>query len=258
MLVNHKFVVMAIDKKSGKVLWEQTATEQKPHESHHRQYGSFASNSAITDGEMLYVNFGSRGLYAYDLEGNLKWKKDLGNLQIRFSFGEGIAPILHGNHLVIQNDHEGQSYIVVFDKRNGEELWRAERDEHSSWPQPIVVEYDGRTQLITSSTRLRAYDLENGDLIWEAGGLGGNAIPAVVNVDDEMVIAMTGWRDGNTMAVKLGGKGDLTDNPDYITESRIIYCQSRQREDCFQKAVIKRGLRRIRRSALRARSSSSQ
>ncbi len=216
MLVNHKFVVMAIDKNSGKVLWEQTATEQKPHEGYHRQYGSFASNSPITDGEMLYVSFGSRGLYAYDLEGNLKWKKDLGQLQMRFSFGEGISPIVHGNHLVIQNDHEGQSYIVVFDKRNGEELWRAERDEQSSWPQPIVVEYKGRTQLITSSTRLRAYDLENGDLIWEAGGLGGNAIPAVVNVDDEMVIAMTGWRNGNTMAVKLGGEGDLTDNPDYV------------------------------------------
>ena len=138
------------------------------------------------------MNFGSRGLYAYDLEGNLEWKKDLGKLNMRMAFGEGIAPIVHGNHLVIQNDHEGQSYVVVLDKRNGKELWRAERDEHSSWPQPIVVEFEGQKQLITSSTRIRAYDLENGDLIWEAGGLGGNAIPAVVNVGDEMVIAMTG------------------------------------------------------------------
>jgi len=215
-LVRHKFVVMAIDKNSGKVLWERTATDQTPHEGHHNQYGSFASNSPVTDGDMLYVNFGSRGFYAYDLHGNLKWKKDLGKLQMRGPFGEGIAPIVHGNHLVIQNDHEGPSYIVVLDKRNGEELWRAERDERSSWPQPIVVEYGGRKQLITSSTRVRAYDLENGDLIWEAGGLGGNAIPAVVNVDNEMVIAMTGWRNANALAIKLSGKGDLTDNPDYI------------------------------------------
>ena len=215
-LVNHKFVVMAIDKNSGKVLWERIAAEQTPHEGYHRQYGSFASNSPLIDGETLYVNFGSRGFYAYDLAGNLKWKKDLGRLQMRMAFGEGIAPVVHGNHLVIQNDHEGQSYIVVLDKRSGKELWRAERDEHSSWPQPIVVEYEGQKQLITSSTRIRAYDLENGDLIWEAGGLGGNAIPAVVNVENEMVIAMTGWRDGNTMAVKLGGKGDLTDDSDYV------------------------------------------
>ena len=216
LLVNHKFVVMAIDKNSGEVLWERIAAEQTPHEGYHRQYGSFASNSPLIDGETLYVNFGSRGFYAYDLAGNLKWKKDLGRLQIRMAFGEGIAPVVHGNHLVIQNDHEGQSYVVVLDKRNGKELWRVERDEHSSWPQPIVVEYEGQKQLITSSTRIRAYDLENGDLIWEAGGLGGNAIPAVVNVDNEMVIAMTGWRDGNTMAVKLGGKGDLTDDSDYV------------------------------------------
>ncbi len=216
LLVNHKFVVMAIDKNSGEVLWEKTAAEQTPHEGYHRQYGSFASNSPLIDEETLYVNFGSRGLYAYDLVGNLKWEKDLGQLQMRLSFGEGIAPVVHGNSLVIQNDHEGQSYVVVLDKRNGEELWRSERDEHSSWPQPIVVEYEGRKQLITSSTRIRAYDLDNGDLIWEAGGLGGNAIPAVVSVDNEMVIAMTGWRDANALAVKLGGKGDLTDNPDYI------------------------------------------
>ena len=215
-LVNHKFVVMAIDKNSGKVLWEQTATEATPHEGYHRQYGSFASNSPVTDGEMLYVNFGSRGVYAYDLDGNLKWKKDLGQLQMRLAFGEGIAPIIDGNHLVIQNDHEGESYVVVLDKRDGKELWRAVRDEHSSWPQPIVVEYEGRKQLITSSTRVRAYDMETGDLIWEAGGLGGNAIPAVVNLDNEMVIAMTGWRDANALAIKLGGKGDLTDNDDYI------------------------------------------
>ena len=199
MLVNHKFVVMAIDKNTGKVQWEQTATQATPHEGYHRQYGSFASNSPVTDGETLYVNFGSRGLYAYDLKGNLKWKKDLGKLQMRNAFGEGIAPILHGNHLVIQNDHEGESYIVVLDKRDGKEIWRQERDELSAWPQPIVVEYDGQNQLITSATHIRSYELETGKLLWETAGLGGNAIPAVVNVDNEMVIAMTGWRNANAL-----------------------------------------------------------
>ena len=219
VIANHKFIVMAIDKNTGKVLWEQTATEQRPHEGYHPQYGSFASNSPVTDGETLYVNFGSRGVYAFDLEGNLKWEKDLGKLQMRLAFGEGIAPIIHGNHLVIQNDHEGESYIVVLDKRDGKEIWRAGREERSSWPQPIVVEHKGQNQLVTSATRVRAYELETGALIWEAGGLGGNAIPAVVNVDDEMVIAMTGWRDANALAIKLGGAGDLTGNADYIAWS---------------------------------------
>ncbi len=215
-LVDTDFIVLAIDKNSGEVLWQKTAITAVPHEGYHRQYGSFASNSPITDGETLIASFGSRGVYAFDMDGNLKWKKDLGKLRMRLAFGEGVAPALHDKYLIIQNDHEGESYIVVLDKNSGEELWRAQRDEHSSWPQPIVVDYDGRKQLVTSSARVRSYDLATGELIWEAGGLGANAIPAVINVDNEMVIAMTGYRDPNLLAIKLGGQGDLTDNPEYI------------------------------------------
>ncbi len=215
-LVETDFLVMALDKNTGDVLWQKTSVTATPHEGYHRQYGSFASNSPVTDGETLIANFGSRGVYAYDMDGNLKWSKDLGRLQMRLQFGEGIAPVLHEDYLIIQNDHEGRSYIVVLDKNDGKELWRAERDEQSSWPQPVVVDYDGRKQLVTSSTRIRSYDLATGAIVWEAGGLGGNAIPAVVNVDNEIVIAMTGWRDANLLAVKLGGKGDLTDNADFI------------------------------------------
>ena len=212
----YDFLVIAIDKETGDVVWRRTATSAKPHEGYHRRYGSFASNSPVTDGEILIASFGSRGVYAYDLDGGLLWKKDLGRMHMRMSFGEGIAPVLHGDSLIIQNDHEGDSYIVVLDKRTGDEKWRAQRDERSSWPQPIVVEYDGRKQLVTSSTRVRSYDFETGELIWEAGGLGANAIPAVINVNSEMVIAMTGYRDPNLLAIRLGGKGDITDNTDYI------------------------------------------
>ena len=212
----YDFLVLAIDMETGKEVWRRNATAAKPHEGYHRRYGSFASNSPVTDGEILIASFGSRGVYAYSMDGKLIWKKDLGPMYMRMQFGEGIAPALHGDALIIQNDHEGQSYIVVLDKRTGEEKWRAERDERSSWPQPIVVPYEGREQLITSSTRVRSYDLETGELIWEAGGLGPNAIPAVINVNDEMVIAMSGYRDPNLLAIRLGGKGDITDNADFL------------------------------------------
>ena len=212
----YDFLVLAIDKETGREVWRRTATSAKPHEGYHRRYGSFASNSPVTDGNILIASFGSRGVYAYDMEGNLIWKKDLGLLHMRNAFGEGIAPVLHGDSLIIQNDHEGDSYIVVLEKATGEEKWRASRDERSSWPQPIVVRFGGREQLVTSSTRMRSYDFETGELIWEAGGLGANAIPAVINVDDEMVIAMTGYRDPNLLAIRLGGKGDITDNPEFV------------------------------------------
>ncbi len=215
-LVQHDFLVLAIDKESGEEVWTRTATSAEPHEGYHRQYGSFASNSPVTDGEVLIANFGSRGVYAYGLDGTLLWSKDLGRLYMRNTFGEGIAPVLHRDSLIIQNDHEGQSYIVVLNKNNGKEIWRADRDERSSWPQPVVVDFEGRKQLVTSSTRVRSYDLETGELIWEAGGLGGNAVPAVISVNDEMVIAMTGFRDPNLLAIRLGGDGDLTDNAEYV------------------------------------------
>jgi len=105
---------------------------------------------------------------------------------------------------------------MVLNKSTGEEIWRQARDERSTWAQPLVVEWEGRPLLVTSSTRVRAYDLATGELVWECGGLGGNAIPAVVQVNDELIIAMTGWREANLLAIKLGGKGDITGNPDYV------------------------------------------
>lgn len=215
-LTKHDFVVLALDAATGEQVWQRTARSVAPHEGYHRRYGSFANNSPVTDGEILIANFGSRGVYAYDLDGKLLWERDLGLLHMRNSFGEGMAPVLHGDFLILQNDHEGQSYLAVLDKRTGKEIWRAERDERSSWSQPLVVEHGGRKQLVTSSTRVRSYDLATGAVIWEAGGLGSNAIPAVLNVDDKMVIAMSGHRDPNLLAIRLGGEGDLTDNADYV------------------------------------------
>lgn len=213
----HDFVVLALDASTGKERWRKTAKTEAPHERHHRRYGSFASNSPSTDGEILIVNFGSRGLYAYDLDGKQLWSRNLGKLFVKNTFGEGSTPVLHGDNLILQNDHEGQSYIVVMDKRTGKEIWRANRDERTSWAPPVVVNQGGREQVVTSaSRRVRSYDLATGELIWETAGLGSNAIPAVVNVSDEMVIAMTGHRDPNLLAIRLGAKGDITGDDTYI------------------------------------------
>lgn len=215
-VAEHEFVVMALDKATGKVIWRKTAVTATPHEGHHEQYGSFASNSPVSDGQTVFASFGSRGVYAYDLDGNLKWKRAIAPLQMRLGFGEGTALALDGNSLILQHDQQENSYVLVLDKRTGKEIWRADRREESAWAQPLVVEYQGRKQLVTSSTRVRTYDLETGELIWEAGGLGGNAIPAVIQVSSDVVIALTGWRNANLLAIKLGGKGDITGNPEFI------------------------------------------
>ena len=210
--VEHKFEVLCLDKNTGKALWRNTAVVETPHEGYHRRYGSFASNSAVTDGRYVYAFFGSRGLYVYELDGKPAWKKNFGvKMKMRNGFGEGTAPVLHGDALVLNFDHEGQSFILALDKNTGKELWRRDRDERSTWTTPLVTEYAGTTQVIvTGDNKVRSYDLANGDLIWECSGLGTNPVPIPVRHQDT-VIVMTGHRSPNMLAIRLDRKGDLTD-----------------------------------------------
>ena len=209
--VEHSFDVLCLDRSNGEILWHETAIVTTPHEGHHGTYGSHASNSPVTDGEYLFAFFGSRGLFCYDMQGDLAWKKDFGvKMRMRVGFGEGVAVVLHGDALILDFDHEGDSFIVAIDKRSGEELWRTRRDEGTSWAPPLVVKHDGRKQVVVSATsRVRGYDFATGELIWECGGLGSNAIPAPLQWEDT-VLAMTGHRSPKLMAIRLGGEGDLT------------------------------------------------
>ena len=149
----HKFEVLCLDRKTGKLLWQRTAKVAAPHEGYHRAYGSFASNSPVTDGKYVYASFGSRGIYCYDFNGKLIWEKDLGvQMRMRLAFGEGTAPLLIGDRLFLVFDHEAGSFIVSLDKRTGKELWRVPRDERSSWSTPLAVEHAGRKQIVVTGT----------------------------------------------------------------------------------------------------------
>ena len=148
----YQFNVLCIDRNTGETIWQRTACEVVPHEGHH-QTGSFASASPVTDGKLLYASFGSRGIYCYDLDGNLKWKKDLGDLRMRNSFGEGASPALFEDTLVQICDQEEGSFVVALDANTGDEKWRKPREEVSTWGTPLIVEAAGRTQVITSGTQ---------------------------------------------------------------------------------------------------------
>ncbi len=206
-----KFVVMCLDKKTGKTIWERVAKVATPHEGYHRQYGSFASNAPLTDGRYLYVSFGSRGIYCYDLNGKPIWEKDLGvQMRMRNQFGEGVAAALHGNLLIHPYDQESGSFVVALDKRNGKEVWRESRDEISAWSTPLIADVKGKKQVVISATKkVRAYNPEDGKLIWECAGLGSNVIPHPTQHNDT-VLVMSGHRDPKLMAVRLGREGDLT------------------------------------------------
>jgi outer membrane protein assembly factor BamB len=202
---------MCLDRRTGKTVWERVAKVAIPHEGYHRTYGSFASNAPLTDGRFLYASFGSRGIYCYDLNGKLAWEKDLGvKMRMRLGFGEGVAPTIHGNLLIHPFDQESGSFVVALDKRNGKEVWRVARDEISAWATPLVIDHKGKKQVVLSaSKRVRAYDPENGKVIWECGGLGSNVIPHPVQHND-IVLTMSGHREPKLMAIRLGREGDLT------------------------------------------------
>ena len=177
---SYKFDLLAINRSDGSILWQKTLREINPHEGTH-QDATFASNSPVTDGEHVYAYFGSRGLYCVDMMGNVKWEKDIGTMYKRLTFGEGSSPVLHGNTLVIVQDHEGDSFITALDKRTGDVLWKTARDEETTWCSPIVVEQNGKSQVITAGTnRVRSYDLATGELLWDGAGLTANSIPSPV------------------------------------------------------------------------------
>lgn len=207
----YQFVILCFDRESGKLLWERVATEEVPKEGQHTT-NTYASSSPVTDGKRLIVSFGSRGIFCYDLDGNLKWERDLGQMRTRRGWGEGVSPALHGDTLIVNWDHEDPSFIVALDADTGKTRWRADRDEPTSWATPLVVQQGERTQVIVNGTnRVRSYDLATGEVLWECGGQTVNAIPSPVATDN-MAIVMSGYRGATAKAIPLDAEGDVTDS----------------------------------------------
>jgi outer membrane protein assembly factor BamB len=207
---DYTFAVLCVDANSGEIKWQKEIAEQRPHEGHH-QTNTFASASAVTDGKHVFASFGSFGIACLTLDGELVWKKDLGDMQTRNSFGEGASPALWGETLVVPWDHEGDSAIYAIDAKTGEVKWKVDREEPTVWATPLITEFKGRVQVIASGTnRVRSYDLNDGKLIWECEALGTNPIPTPMRLGD-MVIVASGYRTYNLAAIPLDGEGNVTD-----------------------------------------------
>lgn len=206
----YQFRLITYNRSDGSILWEKTLCEEAPHEGMH-SHSSFASNSPVTDGEHIYAYFGSRGLYCLDLTGDLIWEKDLGNMRKAGTFGEGSCPVIHGNMIVVLQDQENQSFIVALDKRTGDEIWRMNRDERTTWTSPIVVEHNGISQVIVPATnRTRSYDLKNGEVLWECSGMTRNVIPSPLYTDGHVYV-ISGFRGSSLQAIDLDiADGEIT------------------------------------------------
>ncbi len=209
----HTFKVIAIDRDTGRVVWERTAWEGTPYDDRHRK-SSYAASTPATDGKRVYAFFGAEGLYAYEFDGRLAWKKDLGKLGTA-GMGTGTSPVVHENLVIVQADEEeGQhSFIVALDRKTGREVWRVPRKVQVSWATPLIVKTAKRSELITSGTEaIIAYDPLTGKELWRAKGVESNAIPSPVAAGD-MVYVSAGFPAKIAYAIRLGASGDLTDTP---------------------------------------------
>ena len=215
-----QYVILSINREDGETRWKKILQEALPHEGGHNS-ASLASQSPVTDGQHVFAFFGSRGIYCLDMKGTLVWKKDLGVMKSKHGHGEGSSPVLHGDTLVINWDHEGDSFVVALDKNTGRERWRVKREEVTSWATPIVVEHAGSSQLVVSGTgRIRSYDLPTGRVIWECGGLSANIVCSPV-AGHGMVFAGSSYEKQAMMAIQLeGASGDITDSEN-VRWSRI-------------------------------------
>ena len=205
-----RFLALAVNRRDGTILWRRALHTELPHEGGHYT-GSFASASPVTDGKLVFAFFGSRGLYALDVDGESVWQTDFGDMHTKHAHGEGSSPALHGDTLIVNWDHEGQSFLVALDKTTGRELWRVARDEVSSWSTPIVVEHRGKAQVVVNGTgRVRGYDLASGEVLWECGGLSANVVASPVFADG-MVFAGSSYDTRALLAIRLdGATGDIT------------------------------------------------
>ncbi len=206
----HEFVVIAINRRDGRILWQKTVNKKLPHEGGHYT-GSLASNSAVTDGEHVFAFFGSHGLYCLDMNGEVKWQKQFGEMQTKHGHGESISPALYGDTLVVNWDHDGPCFVTAFDKRTGRQLWKVDREEDTSWSSPIIIEHDDKPLLIVAGTnRVRGYDLSTGRVIWECGGLSSNVVATPVAAEG-MLFAGSSYEKRSLLAIRLDrAKGDIT------------------------------------------------
>ena len=206
--VVYKWEVCCLDAATGKVLWEQTAAEQKPGISTNPSNG-YATETPVTDGERVYAYFGGIGtVFAFDLAGNQVWKVDLGAYRMMMGHGTSSSPALDGDRLFIQCDNEEKSFLVALDKKTGKELWRTDRSERTSWSSPLVWKNKERTEVVClSSPKTRSYDPATGKQLWELGGTSGQIKASAVG-SDELLYVGTGGGPGG-----MGGPGGFGGRP---------------------------------------------
>lgn len=225
----YRWEVYCFDLATGDEIWKKVARESRPTMPIHRS-NTYASETPVTDGEHIYAYFGMAGVYCYDLDGELKWEKDLGVYPMQAGWGTSSSPVLNGGLVFLQIDNESDSFIVALDKKTGEEKWREKRDERSNWATPFIWKNKDRTEVIAAGRVIRSYDPETGKQLWQLDNHGGRS-SATPTADENVLYIGTeernrgGYDDGGGVlfAIKAGANGDITPPAESSTSEGVIW-----------------------------------
>jgi outer membrane protein assembly factor BamB len=222
-----EFRVLALDKRTGRVVWNQLALKTKPRVLRH-PHNSYASPTPATDGKHVVAFFGSEGLYCFDLKGKLVWKKDLGVLDQGafdmpdYQWGSAASPTLWNSKVFLQVDMHRGSFLAAFDAPSGKELWRTARDSRPSWSTPTVVEGRTRTEVVANGVEsIMGYDAETGKELWRLNGTSMISVPTPFTANG-LIYVFSGYfrNQRRSYAIRPGGTGDITGSKEFIAWMR--------------------------------------
>lgn len=218
----YRWELTCFDLKSGKELWRQVAHHGNPAIKKH-DGSTYACETPVTDGKRVFAYFGMTGVFCYDLEGKLLWKKDLGAFKTQNGWGTGSSPVLYKDVLYIQVDNEENSFLIALDAATGNEKWKINRDEKTNYSTPVIWENKQGNELVTTGKSARSYDPETGSLIWELKMADGNAIPSPVYDKEHIYLGKPGGpgKPGTLVSVKAGSKGNITPADSALVSSGV-------------------------------------
>jgi outer membrane protein assembly factor BamB len=243
----HRWMIYAIDKKTGKVLWERVAHEGEPIEKRHIK-STYASATPATDGRIVVAWFGSHGVHAYDVDGRFLWKVDLGRVDVgaydipTFEWGHASSPIIWNNLVILQCDTQTDSFVMALNADSGEIVWKTERDELPSWGTPTVVLTPSGPELVTNASNfIRGYDPRTGKELWRLGRSSKITAPTPIYGGGLLVVASGRGPERPIFVVRPGARGDLT-LPDGATSSEAIAWSRTGRGSYMPTPLIYKGI----------------
>lgn len=232
--ITHQWRILCLDRATGRVRWDRLGHEAVPREKRHTK-ASHCNSTPATDGEHLVAIFGSEGLFCFDGDGGLKWRKDLGKMDARpwdspdLQWSFASSPLLRDGRVFIQCDVQSGQSVAAYDVRDGRELWRTARQEVPNWCTPALAELSGGHQLVVNGWKqLGGYDLATGRSVWTLSGGGDIPVPAPLVVEGMAVFTSAHGKHRPIRAVRLAAAlGDITPGSIESTNAAVAWCHPR-------------------------------